>query len=97
VVEDVSTAEQATRFCDGNGRTVILLIDGGLLAETSSPEWRLLRKRHPEVGAVVRSLIPREGGILRADPSTILVDPGDSDGIQEALRLLQSALAPSAI
>ena len=94
LVQDVSSAEEAARFCDGNRKAVILLIDGGLLAQTASPEWRAMRERYPEVGAVVRSLIPRGGGILRPDPFTILVHPEDSEGLQEALRLLKSPLDP---
>jgi hypothetical protein len=93
---DVSCAEEAAQLCGDNGRSAILLIDGGLLAEIASPEWRALRERYPTIGAVVRSLIPREGGILRPDPYTILVDPDDGDGLHEALHLLQSALASPA-
>jgi hypothetical protein len=91
VVEDVSSAEEAVQLCASNGAATILVIDQGLLAETASPEWRGLRERYPKVGAVVRSLIAREEGIVRVDPFTILVHPDDGDGLQEALRLLQSA------
>jgi len=41
------------------------------------------------MGAVVRSLIPRGGGIIRTDPFTILVEPEDGDGLEEALQLLR--------
>lgn len=90
---DVCCAEEAAQWCGDNGKSSILLIDGGLLAENASPEWRALRERYPTIGAVVRSLIPRGSGILRPDPYTILVDPNDGDGLHEALHLLQSALA----
>jgi hypothetical protein len=96
-VEVVTSAEEAARLCTSNGDNATLVIDHGLLAETASPQWRGLRERYPKVGAVVRSLIPREEGILRVDPFTILVHPDDGDGLHEALWLLQSAHGVPAI
>jgi hypothetical protein len=96
LLEDVNSADEAARFF-GDGKTLILLIDGGLLLETASPEWRRLRERYPKIGAVVRSLAPRGSGIIRDDPFTILVDPGNRDGLREALLLFQSELTCSGL
>ena len=87
---EVKDVNEATRTVAANGGSPILVIDSGLLEAPGNPQWRRLRSLHPQLSAVVRSLIPC-GGILRTDPRTCLVRPDDVDGLCEAIDVLNGA------
>jgi hypothetical protein len=89
---EVENAQQAARALAGNGETATLVIDSGILESLGDAQWRLLRSRHPQLGTVVRCLIPR-GGIWRTDLRTFLVSPDDTDGLCQAIGILDRQLA----
>jgi CheY-like chemotaxis protein len=89
----VDDAEDAATELAANGTSCLLVIDSGLLEATHDSQWRVLRARHPGLGAVVRCLIPRAKGSLRTDGKTFLVHPDDDEGMRQAVRVL--AMAPS--
>lgn len=83
----VEDAEEAARACAAHNGASVLVIDSGLLEMAHDPQWRVLRTRQPQLGAVVRCWIPRDG-IKRANDRTFLVHPDDHDGICEAIAAL---------
>lgn len=82
------TAGDAARAVAAGNGSCVLVIDSGLLQMNHDSQWRLLRERHPGLGAVVRCLVP-PGEIRRRDESTFLVHPDDEDGTCRAVRLLR--------
>jgi hypothetical protein len=91
----VEDAEEAARACAAHNGACILVIDSGLLEMTHDPQWRVLRTRQPQLGAVVRCLLP-EDGVRRVNGSTFLVHPDDHDGICQAVAALRASMLPSA-
>jgi hypothetical protein len=83
----VADAAEARRAHDGHDGVCVLVIDSGLLEMDHDPQWRELRSRHPELGAVVRCLFAG-GGIRRRDGNTLLVHPDDEEAAREAIRVL---------
>jgi hypothetical protein len=90
VVED---AKEAAKACADHNGASILVIDSGLLEMAHDPQWRILRSGHPQLGAVVRCLVPR-GGLRRANGSTFLVHPDDHDGLRRAVDAFGAARHP---
>lgn len=84
----VDDAEDAATELAANGASWVLVIDSGLLEAPHDSQWRVLRARHPGLGAVVRCLIPRANGSLRTDGKTFLVHPDDDEGMRQAVRAL---------
>lgn len=84
------TAEEASRAYAAHDGSSVLVIDSGLLEMAHDPQWRVLRSDLPELGAVVRCLIPG-GGIQRSNGNTFLVHPDDGDAICHAIRLLDGS------
>lgn len=90
----VGNAAEADRACAVHCGASVLVIDSGLLEMAHDPQWRILRDRNPQLGAVVRCLVPR-GGSRRANGSTFLVHPDDHDGIRRAVAALGAARVTS--
>jgi hypothetical protein len=90
----VEDAEEAARACAAHDGASVLVIDAGLLEMAHDPQWRALRTRNPQLGAVVRCLIPR-GGARQANGSTFLVHPDDHNGICRAVAALGAWTAAS--
>jgi hypothetical protein len=90
----VTRAEQAGRHCAARtaGRPV-LVIDSGLLHTTADGQWRELRMGHPDLGTVVRCLVPET---RRVDEHTFLAHPDDHAGLRRAIRTLLLRTAPLA-
>lgn len=90
-------AQEAARELAAAGpRPTVLVIDAGLLEMAHDPQWRDLRLNHPELGAVVRCVVPPAQRPRRRDRKTILVPPGDVEGTCRAVRTLGGApFAPS--
>jgi hypothetical protein len=84
----VADPAQAERVCAENGGASILVIDSGLL-EARNAQWRKLRRRHPDLGAVVCCPIS-QNEIQRTDHNTLRVHPSNRAGIRDALDLLDS-------
>lgn len=88
---DVASAEVAAKEVAARGRSCVLMIDSGLLEASHDPQWRLFRAQHPELGVIVRCLIPGIPGHLRDDARTFLVSPRDFDGVRQAVHALTTA------
>jgi hypothetical protein len=85
----VADTAEAERVCAENGGASILVIDFGLLEAPRNAQWRKLRRRHPDLGAVVCCPISQYE-IQRTDCNTLRVHPSNGAGICDALDLLDS-------
>jgi DNA-binding response OmpR family regulator len=85
LVDDAEAAHGAISGRDGG---YVLVIDSGLLEMPHDAQWRLLRARHPRLGAVVRCLIGADPGIRRAEGRTFHVHPDCGEGLLQAVRAL---------
>lgn len=89
-VSSVADTAEAERVCAENGGASILVIDSGLLEAPRDAQWRKLRRRHPDIGAVVCCPISPQNEIQRTDHNTLRVHPNNGVGICDALDLLES-------
>ena len=84
----VGDAEEAAKELAATDTAGVLVIDSGLLEARHDAQWREFRMRHPDV----RTARPDSGspstGVQRCDRSTLLVHPGDPDGLREAVAIL---------
>lgn len=87
----VDDAEDAAREILSNGTSSVLVIESGLLEAAHDSQWRQLRARHPEIGAVVRCLIPKTEDGRWTDGNTLLVHPDDDEGLRESVGVLAAA------
>lgn len=87
----LTRAEQAGRHCAERTGSLVLVIDSGMLHTPADGQWRELRMRHPDLGTVIRCLVPEA---RRADDHTFLVHPDDHTEIRRAIRTLQLRPAP---
>ncbi len=85
----VADTAEAERVCAENGGASILVINSGLLEARRNPQWRKLRRRHPDLGAVVCCPMS-QNEIQRTDHNTLRVNPNNRSGICDALDLLDS-------
>jgi hypothetical protein len=81
----VEAAEDAAKELAANGSGCVLVIDSGTLEAPHDLQWRGLRAQHPELGTVVRCLMPprcspHNHGRLR------FVHPDDEEGLRQAVR-----------
>ncbi len=86
-------ARGAERELDAMDDPAVLVIDAGLLEAAHDAQWRELRLRRPELGAVVRRLVPDQKSVERWDSRTLVVPPGDAEGLRTAVDLLAVAAA----
>ena len=91
-VRRVPNAPEAERHLNGGGAPAVLVIDSGLLEMAHDSQWRELRQSHPSLGAVVRCLVAREGGLRRRDATTLLVHP---DAVSEMCQGIQVLGGPA--
>jgi hypothetical protein len=87
----VGDAREAERELEAMEGTALLVIDAGLLEATHDAQWRDLRLRRPELGAVVRRVVPDQKSVQRWDSHTLVVPPGEAEGLQSAVDLLAAA------
>ena len=85
----VADTAEAERVCTEDGGASILVIDSGLLEAPRNAQWRKLRRRHPDLGAVVCCSIS-QNEIQRTDCNTLRVNPSNGAGLCDALDLLDS-------
>lgn len=86
----VEAAKDVDAHLARHRRRCVLVIDSGLLGMPHDDQWRLLRTRHPDLGAVVRCWIGKEPGMRRTEERTFLVHPDDGGGLLLAARALGS-------
>ncbi len=67
-------------------RAPVLVIDSGVLEMPHDGQWRELRALFPELGTIVRCLLPQRGIREPRDGRTLEVHPDDVDGIRAAVR-----------
>jgi len=90
----VGDAEEATRRLDGAERGAVLVIDAGLLQMGPDPQWRVLLALRPELGTVVRCLIPQSRRLQRKNGTTFEVHPDDVEGLRDAVHFLAGSGFP---
>lgn len=95
-LQRVEKADEADRACRDERDAPVLVIDAGLLGMARDPQWRELRDRRPDLGVIVRCLLP-EAKHRRVDERTFFVDPDDGEEICRAIRVLsyRGTVAPS--
>lgn len=93
-VRRVEKALEAHHACQEEEEPPVLVIDSGLLGMTRDPQWRELREQHPDLGLVIRCLLPRAEG-RRPEKRTFLVDPDDAEGLCRAIRVLSYRGSPA--
>ncbi len=96
-LQQVGNAHDAARRLNGNGNGAVLVIDSGLLEMAHDGQWRELQRRYPNLGTVVRCLLPlaktgaepaiRKSGRTNGS-STFRVHPDDAEGVGQAVRSL---------
>lgn len=94
VLRRVEKAIDAHQACHDEEAPPVLVIDSGLLGMARDPQWRELPAAHPEMGLVVRCLLPR-GESQRVDDRTFHVDPDDGESLCRAVRVLSYRGSPA--
>lgn len=84
----VDAAEEAGAALAASAAPAVLIIDSGLLEARHDAQWRRLRRRYPDLAAVVRCLLPRPDGSRWSHDRTLLVHPDDYPATQRAVRTL---------
>lgn len=84
-MQDAGEAAEAVADHDGPS---ILVIDAGLLHMSHDAQWRDLRSRHPDLGAVVRQLVREPTRPGWSGSRTALVHPDHDESLVEAVRTI---------
>ncbi|MDH3685608.1 MAG: hypothetical protein OEP95_05250 [Myxococcales bacterium] len=87
----VDRANDADGEIAGHDGPSVLVIDSGLLEMPHDAQWRDLRKRHADLGAVVRCLVRGNPGAERTNERTFHVHPDHLEELISAIRTLGSA------
>lgn len=81
----VRSGGDAARFAHLASRAV-LVIDAGLLEAPYDQSWARFRAAHPDVGVVIRCLVPHDDGARRRDDRTLCVHPANAAALRDAVR-----------